>query len=151
MPDRVVRRPMRRPFPPIPTRQRGYSLIEIVAAFVVLALGMSIAMQSVTGALLQARNAADQTEAALLAQSLLDAAGVGKRLEPGEESGEYDERFEWTLRVEPYELEEFAALDGLSPVAVELMRLELEVRWAEGRRSARFATLRALTPGPQLP
>lgn len=142
---------MRRTFPHSCARQRGYSLIEIVAAFVVLALGMAIAMQSVTAALRQARNAADQTEAALLAQSLLDAAGVGKRLEAGEESGEYDDRFEWTLRVAPYELEEFDVLGGMSPVAVELMRLELEVRWAEGRRSARFATLRALTPGPQLP
>jgi len=135
---------------PPPKRQRGYSLIEIVAAFVVLALGMAIAMQSVTGALRQARHAADQTEAALLAQSLLDAAGVGKRLEAGEDSGRFDERFDWTLRVEPYELEGMDPMGLLNPVPVELMRLELEVRWAEGRRSARFVTLRALTPGPQI-
>ncbi len=150
MPGRAVRRPMRRHSHNYHHRQGGYSLIEIVAAFVVLALGMAIAMQSVAGALRQARNAADQTEAALLAQSLLDAAGTGKRLEAGEQEGDYEERFQWTLRVEPYELEELNLIDGLTAAPVELMRLELEVRWAEGRRSARFVTLRALTPGPQL-
>jgi general secretion pathway protein I len=135
----------------MPARQRGYSLIEIVAAFAILALGLALAMQSVGGSLRQARNAADQTEAALLAQSLLDTAGVGERLEPGETDGRFDDRFAWTLRVEPFELEEISAVGGITQVPVELMRLELEVRWGEGgRRSARFATLRALTPSQGL-
>lgn len=147
--ERAVTAAMLRHRIPNRRRQRGYSLIEIVAAFVVLALGMSLAMQSVAGSVRQARIAAERTEAALLAQSLLDAAGVGERLQEGETEGNWDDRYDWTLRVEPLLLEEFDQGGGISSVPAELMRLELDVRWGQdGRRSARFVTLRALTPDP---
>ena len=54
-------------------RQAGFTLIEIVVAFSILAVGLGIAMQIATGAMRQSRSAADYTEAALYAQSLLDA------------------------------------------------------------------------------
>ena len=128
-------------------RVSGFTLIEIVVAFSILAVGLGIAMQIATGAMRQSRSAADYTEAALYAQSLLDTAGVGERLEEGESSGEFDERFSWSLRVDPFEIQTDSPLDaGIAPV--ELYRLELLVRWRRGRgeQEARFVTLRALTP-----
>lgn len=128
-------------------RTRGFTLIEIVVAFSILAVGLGIAMQIATGAMRQARSAADYTEAALYAQSLLDTVGVGERLEEGESSGEFDERFNWSLRSELYEIPTDTPLEpGIAPV--ELYRLELLVHWRRGRgeQEARFVTLRALTP-----
>ena len=128
-------------------RARGFTLIEIVVAFSILAVGLGVAMQIATGAMRQSRSAADYTEAALYAQSLLDTAGVGERLEEGESSGEFDERFRWTLLTEPYEIPTDTPLEaGIAPV--ELYRLELLVQWQRGRgeQEARFVTLRALTP-----
>lgn len=131
-------------------RQAGFTLIEIVVAFSVLAVGLGVAMQIATGAMRQSRNAADYTEAALYAQSLLDNVGVGERLEEGENSGEFDERFSWSLRVDPYEIvsEDAAAPLDTAIAPVELYRLELLVSWQRGRghQEARFVTLRALTP-----
>lgn len=153
LPDAAVRPAMSAPsirprlLQRAPSRQRGFTLIEIVVAFSILAVGLGIAMQIATGAMRQARSASDYTEAALYAQSLLDNVGVGERLEEGESSGEFDERFQWSLRVEPYEIETDAPVDeAMAPV--ELYRLELLVTWRRGRneQEARFVTLRALTP-----
>lgn len=132
-------------------RARGFTLIEIVVAFVILALGLGIAMQIATGAMRNSRRAAERTDAALYAQSLLDSVGVGERLEEGETSGEFGDAYRWTLAVETYEIESDAAVPlepGLAPV--QLYRLELVVTWGRDRaqQEAHFVTLRALTPDP---
>jgi general secretion pathway protein I len=132
-------------------RAAGFTLIEIIVAFAVLAIGLGIAMQIATGAMRNARHAEERTEAALYAQSLLDAAGIGERLEEGETSGEFADRYRWTLSVAPFEVEATtdSPLDpALSPV--QLYRLELVVTWGRQPREqeARFVTLRALTPDP---
>lgn len=157
-PHAAVRRAMRphpirsRAFPPPrggAARQAGFTLIEIVVAFTVLALGLGIAMQIATGAMRNARHAEERTEAALYAQSLLDTAGIGERLEEGSSSGEFGDRYRWSLAVEPYEVES-AADSPLDPAlaSVQLYRLELVVNWGRPPREqeARFVTLRALTP-----
>jgi general secretion pathway protein I len=134
-------------------REQGFTLIEIVVAFAILALGLAVAMQIATGAMRNSRRAAERTEAALYAQSLLDSAGVGERLEEGETTGDFGDTYRWTLDVAPFEVEveseNAAPLDpALSPI--HLYRLELLVTWGEGRaqQEARFVTLRALTPDP---
>jgi general secretion pathway protein I len=132
-------------------RTRGFTLIEIVVSFAILALGLGIAMQIAGGAMRNARQAEERTEAALYAQSLLDAAGIGERLEEGESNGDFGDRYRWTLSVTPFEIE--VANDvpfdpALAPV--QLYRLELVVTWGRAPREqeARFVTLRALTPDP---
>ena len=132
-------------------RAAGFTLIEIIVAFAVLAIGLGIAMQIATGAMRNARHAEERTEAALYAQSLLDSAGIGERLEEGETQGDFGDRYRWSLSVTPFEVE--AATDSpLDPALapVQLYRLELVVTWGRLPREqeARFVTLRALTPDP---
>lgn len=135
-------------------RQRGFSLIEVVIALAVFAVTVGVCMQIATAGLRQSRIAAEQTQAALLAQSLLDMHGVGERLEPGRSSGRLEGDYQWELDVTPYEV----PLQTDSPLAsgfsaVQLFRLDLTIRWPAGpnERSARFSTLRAMTPDPNVP
>src|SRR5690606_10893593 len=117
-----------------PRTAAGFSLIEIVAAFAILALGMGLCMEIATSAMRQSRQAAEYTQAALNAKSLLDTVGIAERLEEGSDSGEFDERYRWELSVIPYE-SEVGAESGLDATAsgVELYRLELLVTWQAGR------------------
>jgi general secretion pathway protein I len=134
-------------------RAAGFTLIEVVAAFAILALGLALTMQIATGGMRQARQAADYTEAALLAQSLLDTTGVGERLALGETDGEWEGGFRWTLTVTPYESEEAEASAGVDPLTspVELLELDLLVSWERGgqTRETRFRSLRAMLPEPR--
>ena len=129
--------------------QRGFTLIEVVVAFSLLAVGLAAAMQIAVGSMRQARSAEAFTEASLYAQSLLDGLGVGERLKEGGDSGRFGERYAWELEVTPYEVPSDMPLEqGMVPVT--LYRLDLRVRWDRGRHTheAQFSTLRALTPQP---
>ena len=126
--------------------QAGFTLLEVVAAFSILALGLAMAMQAASGAMTQSRIAAEQTHAALLAQTVMDTLGAVEPLEEGDYRGEFDDGYRWHASVTPYELQEQA--DDLSNLAqaIELFRVDLEVEWQRGERpvSARFSTLRAM-------
>ncbi|MBB5014510.1 prepilin-type N-terminal cleavage/methylation domain-containing protein [Rehaibacterium terrae] len=134
-------------------RARGYTLIEVVAAFALLAMGLGLLLGILGGGVGQARWSAEASEAAQHAQTLLDTVGVGAPIEPGSLEGESgDGRFRWTLAVEEYEHEYGDEEQGVAPAGepargvqvLKLYKVELAMRWgAEGpRERAVFRTLR---------
>ena len=82
-----------------PRRMRGFSLIEMVAAFLVFAIGMGVLMGILTTSMRSARMSSDYTMAALWAQSKLDTVGVGEPVEEGGSSGSFDDNYAWQLEV----------------------------------------------------
>ena len=129
-------------------RQKGFTLIEIVAAFAILAIGLALSMSIASGALSQVRRGTDFTEAALNAKSKLDSIGAGTRLEEGTDGGEFDDGSRWELEVSAYEPELVSSGALSTPSPVDMYYLRLTVFWNEGRneRQATFSTLRTLTP-----
>jgi general secretion pathway protein I len=128
-----------------PAKQRGFTLLEIVAAFVVFAIAFSVLMNITGRNLAQARRASDITQAALYAQSKLDPLGVGDKIEEGHDGGRFDDRFSYDLDVR--KIEPPPAQGGvIDTIPVDLLRLELTVHWDDTgkQRSARFVTLRAM-------
>ena len=86
----------------IDRRQSGYTLIEVLVAFMILALALSVLMRIFSGGLRSVSVSSDYATATLIAESHLAAAGIDDRLRPGEISGTEGERFAWTVSVEDY-------------------------------------------------
>lgn len=133
-------------------RSRGFSLIELLAAFVVFAIGFGVMMEMTSSSLRNARVGAEMTEVALWAQSKLDIAGIDAPIKPGAASGEFDRKYRWEMNITEWQPPEDAAqLDVTGVAPIELYQIELIVRWGQGERErhARFVTLRAIQPDQQ--
>ena len=124
--------------------QRGFSLLEVIAAMLLLAIAFAALMKVAGGAIALSRNAAAHDEAALWARSLLDSAFVTEPVAPGSRSGRFNDRYRWTLDVTPWQL------PGTPPGdrALQLYRLDLAVQWGSTAHPqvAHFDTLRLGRP-----
>lgn len=129
--------------------QGGYTLIEVVVAFALLAFAMALLLGAMTNATRQVRAAGEYGRAALHAQSLLDQAGIGEALQPGRRDGRLENgRYRWEMEVRPWR--DPAAPPATAPIlgAPQMMELELILHWGEGgpRQTLRVQTLRLITP-----
>jgi general secretion pathway protein I len=114
-------------------RADGFSLIEVLAAFVVLALVGTALFRLFSGALANVSLADEYSRATLFAESRIAAMGVESTLREGTDQGTSDDnRYTWSSRVEAYKPppEARPQLD-LAPDTspLRLWRLVVEVRW----------------------
>ncbi len=133
-----------------PRRQRGYSLIEVIVAFALLALALTLLLGTLSGATRQVRWSGDAGRAALHAQSLLDQVGVGEPLQPGQSSGDFDGgRYQWTLAIAPWTDPALPPAPTLDPAAPRLYDVSLSVQWGDGGagEQLQLRTLRLAAPG----
>jgi general secretion pathway protein I len=128
-------------------RQRGYTLIEVIVAFALLALAMTLLLGSLSGAARQVRHADDVSRATLHAQSLLAGLGVETPLLPQRRSGDFEQgRYRWTLAVAPY-ADAHAPADAGAAGGPQLLQLSLAIRWGEApSQQLQLQTLRLVTP-----
>ncbi|MFT4247769.1 MAG: prepilin-type N-terminal cleavage/methylation domain-containing protein [Pseudomonas sp.] len=129
-------------------RQRGYSLIEVIVAFALLAGALTLLLGTLSGAARQVRDSELYSRAALYAQSLLAAQGVEAPLRPGHQGGGFEDgRFHWTLDVQDY-ADPHASVAVLTPSGASLLQLDLQVRWGEApTQQLRWRTLRLVPAG----
>lgn len=83
--------------------EQGFSLLEVLAAFSILAISLGVLMQIFSRALNVTTAGTVYSEAIPLAAAQLGAVGVSIPLEQGEFSGTQENGLRWTLRVEPFE------------------------------------------------
>lgn len=136
--------------------QRGYSLLEVIVAFALLALALTLLLGSLSGAARQVHNADLRTRAMLHAQSLLAATGIEQPLQEGRSQGDWEDgRYRWELQVEPYVDARASALPQAAANTVSgptLAQLTLQVRWGEGNgERLQWRSLRLLPNTPEAP
>jgi general secretion pathway protein I len=127
-------------------RQRGFSLLEILVAFSVLALSLGILMQIFMGATRNADLAKNQLRATTLAQSLLAGVDAEPLLSPAESSGAESDGFRWRIQIAPFE---GTGGDGVAiPQSMAVLwQVSVRVAWDgnphEPERTLALVTLRA--------
>jgi general secretion pathway protein I len=132
---------------------RGFTLLEVLLAFALLATAMGLLIGMLSSGLRQVGDSAQATEASLHAQSLLDALGTLEPLAAGHKEGTFDgRRYRWTLDVEPFDDPAPLNPGVIAPPPLlggpQLFRITLDVAWGDGgpRRTLKVVTLRARTP-----
>jgi general secretion pathway protein I len=136
------------------TRAAGFSLIEVLVAFVILALVGTALFRVFSGALGNASLADEYSRATLYAESRIAGIGVETPLREGTLQGTSDDGYyAWTVQVEPYTPPGITpAMQGtVDAMAVRLWRLAVTVRWpgAPGsERSIALATERVAIKEP---
>ena len=83
-------------------RTAGYTLIEVLVAFVILALALTVILRIFSGGVRSISVSEDYVTALLIAETMLSRAGVDERLVAGQTSGLDGGDFAWVRTVEPY-------------------------------------------------
>lgn len=118
----------------------GFSLIEVLVAFMILSLSLTALFQVFSTGLRSVGLSGEYTRAVQLAESELAANGRETALLPGEESGEWDGGLRWRRRVEAYPIWEE---EPVPPPPATAYRVSVEVSW-DGPRGPRRVTLDTL-------
>ena len=127
--------------------QAGFTLVEVVVAFVMLTLVLSVGFQIFSTGMSRAGDLEDRSHALDIAQSQLASAGMESVLQDGQSQGDTEDRkYHWTTTVSATE-------EAQAPVqnvrAYVLYRVEARVDWSAGSgkpQSLVLATLRLGQP-----
>ena len=138
-----------RPHPvPARSRGRGFTLLELLLAFVVFALSFATVLEILSGSMRNTVRARHYSEAALTAQSLMDQVGLEIPLETGTglngEAGEY----RWELEIYDYANtgENLHSVELADLTGIKLLQVDLLISWGEPPRdqTRRFSTIRSV-------
>ena len=122
---------------------RGFTLIEIVVALLVLSITSAVIFEGFSIGFRNARSAEDFAQAVLIAQSKLAPAGITEPLSAGTISGEERDKYAWTIRVDPVEIEPDKN-DAATPGGLQPFFVAVDVVWSDGgtERTVSLSTLR---------
>ena len=125
-------------------RERGFTLLELLVAFVILSVAVATLLHAFSQSLRNTALAEDYTLATLHAQSLLAQVGVEPPLTEGMYQGVFDPQFAWQITIERYVDPEAPADTETLGFAVKLYHVVLWVSWADGSqtRQIELQTLR---------
>lgn len=121
-------------------------------AFVIFALSFATVLEIMAGSMRSVGRASNDTEVALLAQSLMDLVGNEIPVEEGEYSDVAMDRYNWQMTISFYDAvgESDDTIMSTPELAensgIELYRVDLYLDWETGRRERElhFSTIRSV-------
>lgn len=137
-------------------QENGFTLLEVMVAITILAVGIVTALQLFAGSLRLGIKASRYTQAAIYAQNVMDRLFARTSLEDGEEGGELPGGYLWQARVQeiyPDEDENRTRSQAQQQSPTDffhLKEIEVNVRWEEsgGSQILILRSLRTLMEQP---
>jgi general secretion pathway protein I len=124
-------------------KQKGFSLLEILIAFSILAISLGILLKIFSAGINTAVVAEDYTAAVQIAESLMAKTGLESPLQAGEDSGTENDKYEWQVLVTPH-LFNPDNLDEMT-ITTTLFKVKVIVNWdieKTKRRQIELTTLK---------
>lgn len=112
----------------MPARQAGFTLIEAVVAFAILAMSCGVVYRVFGDSLLYQNSLQRRQTAVALAESKLAELNAEIPLHPGVQQGKTPDGTRWQVSVTPY-MEPGLAVDPRLPL--RLFALEVQVTWQD--------------------
>lgn len=142
---------------------RGFTLVEVLVAFSLLAVALGILLSILSNGMHAVSRASDSTRASLYAESVFESLGADRRLRIGRTQGSFENRrYQWTLDVDPAPTPAPGRVAGGANPAIGpaitgpgenvLFHLVLQMQWNGGGsgNTLRVETLRAYAPPQDL-
>lgn len=122
-------------------REAGFSLIEVLVAFSVLAISLAVVFSIFATGLRASARGEEYSHATALAETHLAALRADRAPSPGIREGEFDARFAWQTRVR---VPEWGKSTGEPSHPFQPYEITVAVNWAElgQRRSITLTTTR---------
>jgi general secretion pathway protein I len=136
------------------SRARGFSLLEVLAAFVILALVATALFRLFSASLQNAAASAEWSRALLVAESQLDLAAAAQPLREGEDRGTEDNgRIRWATKVALFVA---AGVDqdlehASEALAMRMYRITVDVTFDGDNGKERTLSLATIRLGPKTP
>lgn len=133
-------------------RNEGFSLLEILVAFTLLAVAMGVLMQIFSSGVNGATLADRYAKATMYAESKLAGVGVESELKESAVSGKFDDDFSWALLVRPYQdpfAKDQSVVEFEKLMPTQLYEVELKVSFTADDRRERAVSLSTLRLGPK--
>lgn len=131
--------------------QRGFTLLEVLLAFVIFALTFATVLEIVAASTRSTVRAGAYSEAALLAQSLAEQLGTEMPIEAASYSGETEAGIAWVIEITDFEGlgEDTRTPELAGEIGTRLYWVDMTLSWGTEPRSgaATFTTLRSTVEG----
>lgn len=122
--------------------QQGFSLLEILIAFSILAVSLGIILRIFSGGLNNAATAEDYTVAVQIAESLIAKTGSEIPLKSFEDAGNTNEKYRWQISISPYTV--ISEKTDFTKIPVDLYKINVKVFWNDGTEDDRLLQLTTL-------
>lgn len=109
-------------------KQHGFSLLELLVAFSILALSLTLLLNIFSSGLNRVSVAEEYTEAVQIAESLMAKTQLETPVNIGQRSGEILEKYHWTISIEPFL---FTAEPSLLNSPATLFKITVDVQWQQ--------------------
>jgi general secretion pathway protein I len=112
-------------------KQRGFSLLEILIAFSILALSLGILLKIFSGGVNTAAVAEEYTAAVQIAESLMAETAEKTPLMPSQSAGLEDKKYHWRVSVSPFQF--IAENLDVTAIPAVLFKVKVTVSWGDRR------------------
>ncbi|MGV6808345.1 MAG: type IV pilus modification PilV family protein [bacterium] len=127
---------------PEPARQRiqvraqqGFSLLEILVAFVIMGLVVGGILQLFGSSMRSVALSEEYSYAVQLAESKMALVGTEFTVETGTQSGQTNDKYQWAINFQPTE---FTYPDGAPPARLFPYQVAVVITWQSGSKTRQY-------------